>query len=190
MHSKGPGHTALCGTAGPCKNHAAIIRAVEKIRMIRPDVLLVIFGSGPLKEELDACIKAADLENHVKIIDKKTKQADMHLVYSSTRLFLSPSRYEIFGMTVLEAMACGLPVIGSSVGGMKDIISHGKNGLLIDPESEDEISEAVLLLLNTPSLYHSISGNGIQTSRGFSWDRVAEKMELAYKAAMKCTETN
>ena len=172
----------LCvGRLVPAKNHAAIIRAVEKIKVTRPDVLLVILGNGPLRKKLDACIKAADLENHVKIIDIKTRQTDMHLVYSSARLFLSPSRYEIFGMTVLEAMACGLPVIGSSVGGMKDIISHGKNGLLVDPESEDEISEAVLLLLNTPSLYHSISGNGIQTSRGFSWDKVAKKMDLFYK---------
>lgn len=176
----------LCvGRLVTAKNQLKSIQAVRKLKDKIPDILLMIFGNGPMQNELEAYIKEKHLEYNIMIINDKIKQIDMPEVYASADIFLSPSRYEIFGMTVLEAMACGLPVIGSPVGGMKDVIVNGENGLLVRPESEMEIEEAVLLLLNNKSKYDSISANAVATSRLFSWHHVSEKMIPFFEHAIR-----
>jgi len=95
--------------------------------------------------------------------------------YSAADMFIVPSRYEPFGLTILESMSVGTPVIATKFGGPTHIITHGTDGFLVDPEDEEKFSGLVLQLLNDGALHEKISSGGIRTIMDkYSWDTVAE----------------
>ena len=84
---------------------------------------------------------------------------DLSLFYQQSEFFVLPSKFEPFGMTTQEAMACGKSVIASKFGGIKNVIDEGKTGLLIDPTNYREFSDAMLKLLKNPKLNKQIGEN-------------------------------
>ena len=95
-------------------------------------------------------------------------------------MFVLPSIFEPFGMTALEAMACGKTVIASKSGGIRDVISSGANGLLVDPGNTREFADAMIAILNDPIKADQIGKQGRKTvEEHFSWDAIAE-LHLAF----------
>ena len=100
--------------------------------------------------------------------------------YSAAEMFIVPSRYEPFGLTILESMSVGTPVIATKFGGPSHIITHGKDGFLVDPVDEKEFARLILLLLNNGSVHEKISAQGIKTiMKKYSWDTVADTYILS-----------
>lgn len=165
----------------PRKNHRFIIDALLKVRDVHPELALAILGTGPELKSLQEYILNKGLKGSACIVSKRIRQDEMRKVYSSAFVYLCPSLHEIFGMTLLEAMACRKPVIGSPVGGMKDIILHGENGFLVDPRNVEDLCKYIIRLLSNAEMYEKLSANAFATSQKFTWDTVGQNFSEAFE---------
>jgi glycosyltransferase involved in cell wall biosynthesis len=106
----------------------------------------------------------------------------MAAYYQNARFFVMPSIFEPFGMTAQEAMASGIPVIASRFGGIKTVLTHGKDGLLIDPTNEDEFASTMIRLL-TDKPYRDQLGEAASAlvRHNFSWEAMADRHLAFYE---------
>ncbi|MCP4230085.1 MAG: glycosyltransferase family 1 protein [bacterium] len=96
--------------------------------------------------------------------------------YRRAKVFVLPSKFEPFGMTALEAMACGTPVVATSLGGIKHNLEDGVDSLLVDPSDTDALAQALASILEDESLRTDLSGNGLEKiRREFAWEVIAKK---------------
>jgi glycosyltransferase involved in cell wall biosynthesis len=105
-------------------------------------------------------------------------QAQLQELYARTDIFALPSITEAFGVVFLEAMAAGLPVIGTCVGGIPEIITDGENGLLVDPGDQAALAKALVNLLADSALRSQLQKSGMDTAHHFNVNRM---MEATYK---------
>jgi glycosyltransferase involved in cell wall biosynthesis len=101
------------------------------------------------------------------------------------QIFVLPSLSEGFPVTILEAMACGLPVVATRVGGIPDIIEDGANGYLIDTKNQEQIAEVLLKLLQDEELRKGISDKNRETAEKYRWDTVAATLEGIYQGSLR-----
>jgi glycosyltransferase involved in cell wall biosynthesis len=144
------------------KGFEYLIKAVKEVLKVHDNVKLKIIGSGPLEKKLKEIITELELQNHVKIL-KNVSDDELLNLYNSSDLFVLPSivdsqgNTEGLGIVLLEAMACRLPVIGSNVGGIPDIIQDSGSGLLVPEKDSLKLSEAILELIENEELKNSIA---------------------------------
>lgn len=167
------------------KGFEYLIRAMPNILKEHDNVRLKIIGSGPLESKLKELIYELGLGDEVEII-KNVSDEKLLTIYNSSDLFVLPSivdsqgNTEGLGVVLLEAMACGLPVIGSSVGGILDIIDK-KSGLLVPEKDISELSEAILLLINDESLRKKFVQSSLNMVKSkFSWKHVSKSYINVY----------
>ncbi len=163
------------------KNQIVMIEAMAKLREQHPDVALVLLGDGPDLNRVLAKISDLNLENVVKVVTTKIPQTEMAKIYSSAYIYLCPSLREIFGMTILEAMACGRPVIGSNVGGIPEVVKHGVNGFIIDPLDVEGLYRYISILLEDHAKYDFFRSEALKTSKKYSWDVIAKNFVEVYE---------
>jgi glycosyltransferase involved in cell wall biosynthesis len=109
----------------------------------------------------------------------------LRLFYSAADAFVTVPWYEPFGITPLEAMACGTPVIGSRVGGIQHTVVHGQTGYLVPPRDPDALAERLSFVLQRPGVRGLLGRAGHRRVRAhFTWARVAELAEAAYLEAL------
>ena len=166
-----------------------MLNAFDLVRNDQPDAQLVIGGGSPepklTEKEVIASIK--------KIIHDKNLDKQVHVIgyipnnllvpiYQQCAMFVLPSTFEPFGMTALEAMASARPVIASDRGGIKNVITSGKNGILIDPSDAGEFSEAMVSLLIDTDYGETIGENGLGTiHEHFSWEVIGRQYLTFYE---------
>lgn len=162
------------------KGHEYLIRAVKEVLKTQNNVRLKIVGSGPLETKLKNLIHELELQKEVKII-KNVSDEELLYLYNSSHLFVLPSiidsqgNTEGLGVVLLEAMACGLPVIGSDVGGIPDIISDGQTGLLVPQKNVYKLSKAIVNLIENENLREKLIFNGFKKlEKKFIWKKIAE----------------
>lgn len=148
-----------------------LIRALVVLK----DIRLLIAGDGPEHDRLlhmAQQLKGPDIELLGNIEPIQLQR----LMLESTALVV-PSRFEGLGLVALEAMSCGCPVIASDVGGLKEIIVDGQNGLLVPPEDPDSLAKAIQVLLGDKGLQKTFSECGLQLVRT---NYTIDKMTAAY----------
>lgn len=134
----------------------------------------VLVGSDRwLDREISQTIKKLDLKNKVKFLGF-VPEKKMPALYSGALAFVSPSLYEGFGLTNLEAMSCGCPVIAGNTGATPEIV--GNAGLLVNPESVSEISDAMFKIASSPTFRLKLSRAGLSRSRQFSWSKFGREV--------------
>jgi glycosyltransferase involved in cell wall biosynthesis len=129
------------------KGHIYLIQAVSRVLKSFTDVQLLIVGDGKMKNELVRMVGNLGLSRNVIFVPSVQ---DTREVFSIMDLFVMPSLKEGLGLALMEAMASGLAVVGSDVGGIKGLIQEGVNGLLIKPADVVGLSEGILRLLRNP----------------------------------------
>ncbi|GAG64447.1 unnamed protein product [marine sediment metagenome] len=150
---------------------------------------MVIGGGSPKPEQIELevldkiknIVGDKDMHSRVRIVGYVP---DKLLVpfYQQAELFVLPSIFEPFGMAALEAMACGKPVVASKFGGIRDVISSGESGLLIDPTNAREFADAMTTLLRDRQLANRMGQIACKTiQRHFSWEAIAEKHIAFYE---------
>ena len=127
-----------------------LLKVWKEIRCKHENVLLLLAGSGGLdihncEDELQAYVKSEGLEEYV-LFTGVVRNVSEYL--QAADIFVFPTMNEAFGISLVEAMACGLPVISTPVGAIKTLISHGENGLLVTPGDDKELYEALDVLIN------------------------------------------
>ncbi|MBC7512959.1 MAG: TIGR03088 family PEP-CTERM/XrtA system glycosyltransferase [Herminiimonas sp.] len=146
----------VVGTVGriqDIKNHAGLVRAFQHLRELLPaqrdNLQLQIIGDGPLMATLKAQVTAAGLDDVVWLAGSRTDIADLMQAFS---IFVLPSFAEGTPVTLLEAMATGLPVVASAVGGIPDVVADGVCGRLVAPTDIDAIASALATYCREPAL--------------------------------------
>jgi glycosyltransferase involved in cell wall biosynthesis len=166
------------GRMVPRKGVDTVVRAMRQV----PEAELVIAGGEPGDEEttrLHALATAFGLERRVLMIGS-VGRADVPALMRSADVLAAVPWYEPFGMVPLEALACGVPVVASAVGGHLDTVAGC--GLLVPPRRPRALSRAVCDLLARPGLRAALSASGVRRARArYGWPRVAEQTESVYR---------
>ena len=170
-----PNHYILfVGTIEPRKNIINLIKAFKKSAA---DHHLVIAGkAGWMSDALIKEIKSHDKVQWVENVETK----DLPALYSMASLFTYPSMYEGFGLPILEAMACGAPVITSNISSMPEVA--GDAAVLIDPNNADELAQAIKDILKNEVLRKSLTSRGYEQAKRFSWDKCAKETIKVYES--------
>jgi glycosyltransferase involved in cell wall biosynthesis len=168
----------------PRKNQACLIDALAKLPA---DIRLLIIGRGPQYEHLMQRADTLGIGNRLTISTEPIVNSDMAQVYRKAYLMVSPSRYEIFGMTLLESLACGLPIIARREGGMADAISDGVSGRLYDGHDVQAIVDEVLRLRNNPDLLMEMRKGAERRAAELDWKVIAPRFMAAYQSARDAT---
>lgn len=160
------------------------ITAFKKKQQLPEEFILAIGGVGE-RRNLDRVRQAAN--SYPLIISNQTipylSEEEMPLLYSSARLLLYPSLYEGFGLPVLEAMACGCPVVTSNVSSLPEI--GGEAALYADPFNVDEIKNKVKQLMGDDDLRKKLVGEGFKQAKKFSWEKCAKETAGIYQQIFK-----
>ncbi|MGW0735779.1 glycosyltransferase family 4 protein [Streptomyces sp. NPDC002851] len=166
------------GRLAPVKRYDLLIRAFAQVRAARPDWRLRIYGGGKQKDRLRALIDELGLYNHVFLmgpahpIDPEWAKGSIAAVTSSL---------ESFGMTIVEAMRCGLPVVSTDCPlGPGEIIDNGVDGRLVPVGNVDAIADGLLELINDDDLRGQMSAAALKGSQRFDPSRVAERYESLF----------
>jgi phosphatidyl-myo-inositol dimannoside synthase len=141
------------------KNVGQMIRAVAKLMQIRPGLKYEIAGDGPLRLELEALASDLGASDRVKFLGFVTDTA-LDAAYARATVFALPSSKEGFGIVYLEAWQQGLPVICSSKGAPKEIVTDGVDGFVVDPEDISMLADRLNLLLTRPALAKAMGESG------------------------------
>lgn len=170
------------------KGFEYLIKAMKEVLTKHENVQLKIVGSGPLENKLNNIITDMDLNEKVEIIGNVSDNELLKL-YNLSDLFVLPSvvdsqgNTEGLGVVLLEAMACGLPVIGSDVGGIPDIIQNMETGLLVSGEDILGISNSIRCLIEDDNLRNMLAINGYERVKmDFSWSNISKNYIRIYKS--------
>ncbi len=169
------------GTVQPRKNYERLIRAFASL----PDQavhLVIAGGRGWLQGPIYAVVDALNVRDRVHFIGF-ADDADLPALYSAARCFAFPSLYEGFGLPVLEAMACGAPVVTSNVSSLVEVA--GQAALLVDPLSVDDIGAALARLLTDEPLRVHLVEQGLRQAAQFTWERAARQLLEIYQRMLK-----
>lgn len=167
------------GTLRQIKGVRYLIEAMSIMRLNNPHVELMIVGDGEEKEYLQKLTYDLNLNNCVSFVGKVPND-DIPKYMKEADLFVLPSLSESFGIVNIEAMASGLPIVSTNVGGLPDLIKDGINGFLVNPRDPAAIAEKSLLILNDKNLKERISINNLSEAKKYSWDYVIERLVDEY----------
>ena len=164
----------------PEKDIDSLVRAMAIIREAYPSFQLEIAGDGVCMSDLRARVRELGLEGHVKFLGQVR---DVRGVLEKSSLFILPSLTEGISLTLLEAMACGLPVVATRVGGTPEVVVDGETGLLVHPGSPAELAQAILSLLQDPERSRQMGVRARQRiEQHFDVRHMVEKYEAMYAA--------
>lgn len=169
------------GKISPRKNVARIIQALSKIADMIPHHLLLVGASGWDMDEVFKEIRDPAVVGRIHLVGYVSDD-QLRALYASASLYVHPSLYEGFGLTVLEAMAAGCPVVTSNVYSLPEVT--GDAALLIDPYDVDEIAEAIKSVCLDHSLADTLVKRGRSRAKKFSWDRCAEQVAKIYRSVV------
>ena len=158
-------------------------RAIAELKRIRPptsDFRLLIVGGGPEEQKLKQLAKDLDIKDEVEFLGQVPADRVPEYLLNAD-IFVRASRSEGLGSSFLEAMAAGLPVIGTPVGGIVDFLKDGETGLLIPVDDYKNLAEKISILIKDEKLKEKIARQGKDLAiKRFSWDSVVSEMEKIF----------
>jgi glycosyltransferase involved in cell wall biosynthesis len=159
-----------------------LIEAYRQIRQKMPDTALVIAGSGPEEKKLKELSRGLGIIFTGRVPDK-----EMAEYYSLAEVYVLPSVYEAegFGISLLEAMACGVPVVTTNLSGMPYVVNFGKAGLLCEPRDSKELAQKILILMENKGERATVLKNAKGWVSNFTWDRVSKELEKVYLKSIR-----
>lgn len=166
------------GTLEPRKNIGRLVEAYSRLESRRDLRLVIAGGKGWLYDELFKKVEELKIDESVSFLGYIPRK-DLPALYSGAELFVYPSIYEGFGLPVLEAMACGTPVITSNVSSLPEVA--GDAALLIDPNNVEELASAIEKLLSDSELRSELMNKGLERAKLFSWERTARETLAVYQ---------
>jgi sugar transferase (PEP-CTERM/EpsH1 system associated) len=171
------------GRLDPVKDHVGLVRAFASVLPTHPEALLLIAGDGPCREDLMQLIGELGVAGQVRLLGERR---DVPRVLAATDLFVLPSIAEGMSNTVLEAMAAGLPVVATKVGGNPELVADGLTGRLVPSRSPVALGEALRTYLDDPRL-RALHGKASRerAALSFGLDRMCEKYVNLYRRLLR-----
>ncbi len=167
------------GTLQPRKNFVRLIQAYDRLRHAHhlPHQLVIGGGRGWLYEEIDACIERLGLQEQVRLIGF-VQDDDLPALYTAADVFAFPSLYEGFGIPILEAMACGTPVVTATTSSLPEVA--GDAALMVSPTDEEALADALWRALDDTALRDTLRRRGFDQVRRFTWEAAAQQLLASY----------
>jgi glycosyltransferase involved in cell wall biosynthesis len=172
------------GKLTPHKGFDILLRAYARLH--HPPVDLLIAGRGRQQQELEALAWQLGIGERVRFVGFVTGQEKINL-YRSATVFVCPSRREPFANVILEALAAGLPVVASNVGGNPELVSHEKHGLLFPTEDDQALTVTLAHLIDTPTLLTDLRQRVPGFVQQFDWPGVAQRYLALYRTFTRLT---
>jgi glycosyltransferase involved in cell wall biosynthesis len=173
-----PNHFVLfVGTLEPRKNLATLIEAFSKISNVK---LVLVGGKGWYYDQIFASVERLGLNDRV-ILAGYVPNSDLPLWYNAADAFVFPSRYEGFGLPVLEAMACGTPTVTSTASSLPEVA--GDAALTVAPDDVDALADALHRALTDTALRQELRAKGIARAAKFTWEETARRTVAVYHQA-------
>jgi glycosyltransferase involved in cell wall biosynthesis len=169
------------GTIEPRKNLPVLLKAFARVWHDLHVPLVIAGRNGWLYEEVYRTRESLGLGSEVMFVGP-VDSGQLVYYYNCATCLVLPSLYEGFGLPVLEAMACGTPVVVSNVSSLPEIV--GDAGVAVDPSDVDGLAVAITKVLSESELSSHLSQQGLQRSRRFSWDRAARETLAVYRKAL------
>ena len=163
------------------KNHETVIRAIADM-----NVYYVIAGQGELRQCLEKLIDAQDLRGRVKLLGFRS---DVKELYEAADIFVFPSFREGLSVSVMEAMASGLPCVASRIRGNTDLLENTEGGFLCDPHDASEFAEKLNLLAANVALREKMGSTNRSAIQEFSTENIIQKMQNIYAAELLVNES-
>ncbi|MGD8868740.1 MAG: glycosyltransferase family 4 protein [Gemmatimonadales bacterium] len=165
------------------KGHHTALQAIDRLHARRPRVLLAIAGSGHMRDELEARTRELGLEGNVEFLGR-VDESDKASLYRAADVYCMPSEVNIekadvegFGITFLEAAACGTLAVGSHTGGIPDALDDGRAGLLVPPGDPVALEETLESVLSEPRRYDAMRERARQRAESeFDWPKRVDAM--------------
>jgi len=170
------------GNLVPYKGPDVLLRAFANIKKEHQDIQLLFAGRGPMNNELLTLAEKLRVQNDVQFTGHVEEELKP-IYYQAADIFCLPSLNlaEAFGIVNLEAMACGIPIVASDIGGIPDVVRKGDNGLLFEPGNIQELCKKLEYLLDNADVRKSMGENGKKMAADYSWKKIAKKTEEIYK---------
>jgi L-malate glycosyltransferase len=163
----------------PHKGQRHLIEAAAIVIQKVPDARFVIAGEGELRPALERQIKEHHLEKHVFLAGFRPDVLSVHKAFD---IFVMSSVTEGLGTSLLDAMACGKPIVATTAGGMPEVVADGRTGLLVPPRDHTTMAEALIKLLTDPALRAEMGAAGLARVRTrFSAERMVQDTLDVYK---------
>jgi glycosyltransferase involved in cell wall biosynthesis len=165
------------------KDHATLLAALPPVLARHPNTLLLIAGEGKLRGALETQIAASGLGLHVRLLGHRT---DVPAILRSSDLYVSSSWSEGLGTSVLEALACGIPVVATEAGGVGEMVLPGKTGLLVPARNPATLSAAMLEALDNPEQAQARAAQGkAHVEANFTTPRMVENTLRVYRRLLE-----
>lgn len=152
-------------------DNASALRAFQIVRKSFPSARFVIAGSGPERQALETLAAELGLADAVTFVGR-VENDDMAKLYHEADLMVNPSLADNMPISILEALACGVPVVSTNVGGIPRLVEHGKTALLVSPQRPADMANAILSLLLDPMKAASLKEAGAEAVRQYTWEKV------------------
>jgi D-inositol-3-phosphate glycosyltransferase len=181
------------GRLQPLKGPDLAIRALAEAIRLDPgaarDLVLVVVGgpSGPgprPAERLRALAASLGVADRVRFLPPRPHR-ELPALYSAADVVLVPSRSESFGLVALEAQACGVPVVASSVGGLRYVVGHGHGGFLTSPNDPAAMARGALEILRDRDLARRLSAGAVDQAAHFPWESTTERLVSVYSELVR-----
>jgi len=159
-----------------------LLKAFKLVKKAVPSVKLIFAGRGHMDNQLKVTAKQMNISDDV-IFTGFVEDSEKPLYYKAADIFCLPSTTlaESFGIVNLEAMAAGIPIVSSNLGGIPDIVKNGENGLLAEPNNVEMVAENLIKLLKDDKVREEMGRNGLEMINDYTWDEVATKTEKLYE---------
>jgi glycosyltransferase involved in cell wall biosynthesis len=166
----------------PRKNIDVLVRAFAALRsrLQLPHALVLIGARGWGYEPLFHLVASLGLQDDVRFVDY-VAPGDLPLWYTCADLFAYPSVYEGFGLPVLEAMACGLPVVTTNSSSLRELAADA--ALIVEPGSPEALEQAMQRMLEDRALREQLRAGGLVRASAHSWEKTARETVRVYEAA-------
>jgi L-malate glycosyltransferase len=162
------------------KNVDVLIKSIKLIKEKNPEIKSLIIGDGAEKKRLEELTRKLNLEKNIKFLGFLENNDDVYALMKSSKVFVLPSTREGFGIVVIEANACGIPVItvNHKDNAARDLIEEGKNGFVCQLD-EEEISKSIIRILKN-SLGRKMKKVCMDLAKKYDWDKIANRIKKVY----------
>ena len=169
------------GNQAPKKNMKRVLEAYAKYLDSETDGIALVLAESSAKDvmKLLSEIKRPDIFKSI-VLTGYVPHSDLPSIYNLATLFLYPSLRESFGIPIIEAMACGTPVITSNTSAMPEVAADA--AMLVNPTKSEEIANAIKKILSNDNFYKHLKYNGLGRAMAFSWTATAEKTIKLYQS--------
>jgi phosphatidylinositol alpha-mannosyltransferase len=164
------------------KGFKYLLRAFAHVKEAVPQARLMVVGAYDKEDKEPFVLYARENRLHDVRFIGYVPEDDLPLYYRTCHVFCAPSTgFESFGIILLEAMAAGKPIVASNIDGYRGVLSDGEEGLLVRPEDERRLAEALIRLLRDPSLQERMGRQGQAKAADYSWQKVAQQVLNCYR---------